>query len=195
MQSSVRDLGVRHIITSKIEHHAILHTIEQLEFEYEVECSFVKLDNEGLVNQDHLKELLHNSNERTLVSLMMVNNEVGNILNVNEVAYLVKSFGALFHTDAVQAIGHFSLDLAEIPIDFLAASAHKFHGPKGVGFAFIRKDSGLKPIICGGEQERGFRAGTESIHNIVGLSTSLDIAYNKLNEEHAYVTSLKKQLY
>ncbi len=114
---------------------------------------------------------------------MHINNEVGNILDIERVANFVKTNKALFHTDTVQSVGHYKIDLKEIPIDFLAASAHKFHGPKGVGFCFIRKESGLKPLIFGGEQERGYRAGTESIHNIVGMDEALKIAYTNLEEE------------
>ena len=123
---------------------------------------------------------------------MHVNNEIGNLLDIKHVANLCKQYNALFHSDTVQSVGHFELDLQEVPIDFLAVSAHKFHGPKGVGFAFIRKHSGLKPLIFGGEQERGFRAGTESIHNIIGLEESLHIAYKNLSVEHKYIAGIKQ---
>ncbi len=191
LRSAVRDLGVKHVITSKIEHHAILHTLEQLEDEYDITCSFVNLNASGQIDEQHLNALLEKSVHKTLVALMFVNNEIGNVLNVDPIVHLVKKHQALFHTDAVQAIGHYALDLEKTPIDFFAASAHKFHGPKGVGFAFVRKDSGLKPLIFGGEQERGFRAGTESTHNIVGLSTALDLAYENLMKEQNYIESLK----
>ncbi|NNE32778.1 MAG: cysteine desulfurase [Winogradskyella sp.] len=191
LRSAVRDLGVTHIITSKIEHHAILHTIEQLQKEYELKLSYVNLDECGLVNYTHLEELIK-SNDKTLVSLMHINNEIGNILNLELVGKLCKEHGALFHSDTVQSIGHYKLDLNAVPIDFLAASAHKFHGPKGVGFCFIRKESGLKPLIFGGEQERGYRAGTESIHNIAGLDEALKIAYSNLDEDKAYILELKQ---
>ncbi|WP_411895645.1 cysteine desulfurase family protein [Winogradskyella sp. A2] len=190
LRSAVRDLGVNEIIISKIEHHAVLHTAEQLKNEYGVKLSFVDVDENGFVNYNHLEELLKAS-EKALVSLMHINNEIGNILDINRVANLCKSYGALFHTDTVQSVGHFKLDLDQIPVDFLAASAHKFHGPKGVGFCFIRKESGLKPLIFGGEQERGYRAGTESIHNIVGMDEALKMAYTNLEKEHKYVSDLK----
>ena len=122
---------------------------------------------------------------------MHINNEVGNILDLKHVATLCKSNNALFHSDTVQSVGHYKIDLQNIPLDFLAASAHKFHGPKGVGFCFIRKESGLKPLIFGGEQERGYRAGTESIHNIVGMDEALKIAYSNLEEDKTYVSGLK----
>ena len=190
LRSAVRDLEVTEIITSKIEHHAVLHTAEQLQKEYGVKLSFVNLDNAGLVDLNHLQILLEASN-KAIVSLMHVNNEVGNSLDIISVGNLCKENSALFHSDMVQSIGHYKIDLQKIPIDFLAASAHKFHGPKGVGFCFIRKESGLKPLIFGGEQERGYRAGTEAIHNIVGMDEALKIAYDKLDIEKEYVLGLK----
>jgi cysteine desulfurase len=191
LRSAVRDLKVSHIIISKIEHHAVLHTAKQLKKEYDIEISYVNLDAFGGIDYEHLETLLK-SDRKTLVSLMHVNNEIGNLLDIKYVAKLCKSHNALFHSDTVQAIGHFNLDLQEIPINFLAASAHKFHGPKGVGFVFVRKNSGLKPLIFGGEQERGFRAGTESIHNIVGIERALQLAYDNLGEERSYVEGLKQ---
>ncbi len=190
LRSCVRDLGVKTIITSRIEHHAVLHTAEQLEKEYGVNIHFVDLDKQGGIDYNHLEELLKSSKD-CLVSLMHVNNEIGNLLEIKRAANLSKQYNALFHSDTVQSVGHFELDLQEIPIDFLAVSAHKFHGPKGVGIAFIRKNSGLKPLIFGGEQERGIRAGTESLHNIIGLEESLNLAYKNLSDEHQYISGIK----
>ncbi len=190
LRSVVRDLGVTEIITSKIEHHAVLHTAEQLQKEYNVTVKYVDLDNYGLIDYNHLGQLLESS-DKAIVSLMHINNEVGNILDIQRVAKLCKAHNALFHSDMVQSIGHYRLDLQVIPIDFLAASAHKFHGPKGVGFCFVRKESGLKPLIFGGEQERGYRAGTESTHNIVGMDEALKMAYSNLDTEKKYVSGLK----
>lgn len=192
LNSAVRDLGVKRIITSRIEHHAVLHTAEQLHEVNGTKIEFVKLDNCGNVDLDHLGELLENTQEKTLVSLMHVNNEVGNLLDIHKVGQLCRTHNALFHSDTVQSIGHFDLDLSEIPVDFIAVSAHKFHGPKGAGFAFIRKNSGLQPLIFGGEQERGLRAGTESVHNIVGLEEAFKLSYAQLDEERTYVSDLKK---
>ena len=191
LRSAIRDLGVTHIITSKIEHHAILHTIDQLQKEYALSVTFVDLDANGQIDYEHLETLLNNS-QNTLVTLMHINNEVGNLLDIKRVALICKEHNALFHSDTVQSVGHYSLDLQEVPIDFLAASAHKFHGPKGVGFAFVRKGSGLRPLIFGGEQERGYRAGTESVHNIVGLGQALKLSYHNLDKESAYVKGLKQ---
>jgi cysteine desulfurase len=190
LRSAVRDLGVKTFITTKIEHHAILHTLDQLSKEYEIEVLFVNLDSDGEVDYNHLEKLLA-TNHNVLVSLMHVNNEIGNLLDIKRVADLCKTHKALFHSDTVQSVGHYPLDLNEIQIDFLAASSHKFHGPKGVGFCFIRKNSGLQPLIFGGEQERGYRAGTESVHNIAGLAEALKLAYVNLETESAYVEGIK----
>lgn len=191
LRSAVRDLGVKHIVTSKIEHHAVLHTLDQLEKEFPLKVSFVEVDDSGTIDYEQLEGLLKGE-EKILVSLMQVNNEIGNLLDIERVTNLCKANNVLFHTDAVQAIGHYQLDLQKVPVDFLAASAHKFHGPKGVGFAFIRKNTGLKPLIFGGEQERGLRAGTESVHNIVGIASALKIAYNNLEKETTYIKGLKQ---
>ncbi|AUC81670.1 cysteine desulfurase family protein [Lacinutrix sp. Bg11-31] len=191
LRSAVRDLGVKTIITSRIEHHAVLYTVNQLEHEYGIIVKFVDLDEDGHINYSHLEELLQ-SPKKKMVSLMHVNNEIGNILDIKRVGELCKVNNTLFHSDTVQSVGHYELDLQDINIDFLAVSAHKFHGPKGVGFAFIRKNSGIKPLIFGGEQERGTRAGTEAVHNIVGLEEALKMSYINLVDERAYITSLKK---
>ena len=190
LRSAVRDLGVTEIITSKIEHHAIVHTLDELVKEYSIVVKFVNLEPNGLINYEHLEQLIDPS-KKQLVSLMYVNNVVGNKLDIKHVANLCKANNVLFHSDTVQAIGFYRLDLKEIPLDFLAASAHKFHGPKGVGFAFIRKNKGLKALILGGEQERGLRAGTESIHNIIGMEGALKLAYDNLDKERDYITNLK----
>lgn len=192
LNSAVRDLDVKRIITSKIEHHAVLYTLNKLHEVYGVELQYVNLDDCGRVDLNHLEELLKQSEEKTLVSLMHVNNEVGNLLDIKRTGEICKAYNALFHSDTVQSVGHYELDLSQIKIDFTAVSAHKFHGPKGVGFAFIRKNSNLQPLIFGGEQERGYRAGTEAVHNIVGLEESLKLAYLHLDEEREYITSLKK---
>lgn len=191
LQGAVKYLGVKHIITSKIEHHAVLHTVQDLERAHGIRVSYVRVNQKGEVDYNHLEELLH-GNEKSLVSLMLVNNEIGNILDIQRVGELCKANEALFHCDAVQSVGHFKMDLQDIPVDFMAVSAHKFHGPKGVGFAYIRKNSGLKPLIFGGEQERGLRAGTESVHNIVGMETALKLAYDALETEQGYISEIKE---
>ena len=191
INSCVRDLKVKRIITSKIEHHAVLHTIQSLEKAYSLQVDYVQLDDKGMLDYTHLESLLKQPSGKTLVSFMHVNNEIGNKLNLSKVAHLCKEYDALFHSDTVQSMGYYHLDFSEIPIDFAAASAHKFHGPKGVGFAFIRKNSGLKPLIKGGEQERGLRAGTEAVYAIAGLTKALEIAYKNLEKEKEYINSIK----
>lgn len=191
LRCAVRDLGVTTLITSKIEHHAVLHTCEELEKEYPIQLRFVELDKDGNPDITHLKRLLAVDNSRKLVSLMHVNNEIGNILDLNEIVSICKENNALFHSDTVQSVGHYPWNLEETQVDFITAAAHKFHGPKGVGFAFIRKNSGLKPLIVGGAQERGFRAGTEPFHNIVGLEQAFISSYENLEEEMKYVQNLK----
>lgn len=191
LRSAVRDLGVQKIITSKTEHHAVLHTVEQLEREYGIAVKYVVLDPDGTPNFEHLEWLLQHGDEKKLVSLMHVNNETGNKTDVDEVGRICREYHALFHSDAVQSVGHWEWDTQKTPVDFLTAAAHKFHGPKGIGFAYIRKKSGLHPLIFGGEQERGNRAGTESVHNIAGMEEAIRLAYDHLAEEREYVKGLK----
>ena len=191
LRCAVRDGKVTTIITSPIEHHAVLHTVEELRNEYNVTVEYVKLQPCGTPDYDDLERLLTANDERKLVSLMHVNNEIGNILDVKKVANLCQANNAVFHSDTVQSIGHFTWDVQDVQIDFMAAAAHKFHGPKGIGFAFIRKNTNFKPLIFGGSQERGYRAGTESVHNIKGLETAFVLAYDNLEEEQLYVQGLK----
>jgi len=190
LRSSVKDLKVTHIITSKIEHHAVLYTVEQLVLDFGIDVSYVDILEDGCIDYTHLEFLLK-STKKTLVSLMHINNEIGTILDIQKVANLCQANNTLFHSDTVQSIGHYPIDVQKTPVDFLVASAHKFHGPKGVGFAFIRKNSGLKSLIIGGTQERGIRAGTESIHDIVGLEEALSISYEFLEHENNFVKELK----
>ncbi|MGF1558713.1 MAG: cysteine desulfurase family protein [Flavobacteriaceae bacterium] len=191
LRCAVRDLGVKTIITTKIEHHAVLHTAEELERTSGVALHFVDLDAFGNPLLSHLTELLQNDGSKKLVSLMHVNNEIGNKIDIDLIGRICADTNALFHSDTVQSIGHYEWDVQRTPVDFLTAAAHKFHGPKGVGFAYIRKNSGLGAMISGGSQERGFRAGTESFHNIVGLQESFIAAYDNLEKEKLYVTRLK----
>jgi len=191
LRSAVRDLGVKHLISSKIEHHAVTHTLDQLELDYPIEISYVKLDPLGNVDYADLELILKSSTSKTLVSLMHINNEIGNILDMNLVSDLCKTHNALFHSDTVQSVGHYKLDLSSLNIDFLVASAHKFHGPKGIGFAYIKKTNPIKPLIFGGSQEKGCRAGTESVHNIIGMSEALNISINRMEVEMDHIKKIK----
>lgn len=191
LRCAVRDLEITTIITTKIEHHAVLHTAEELYEKGLVHLHFVDLDADGNPKMDHLKSLLTADDSKKLVSIMHVNNEIGNKVDINAISVLVKEHGAWIHSDTVQSIGHYPWNVKETPVDFMAAAAHKFHGPKGIGFAFIRKNSGMGCMISGGSQERGFRAGTESFHNIVGLEEAFILAYENLEAEQQYVSDLK----
>ncbi|QTE22872.1 cysteine desulfurase family protein [Polaribacter cellanae] len=191
LQNAVLNLGVTRIITSKIEHHAVLHTCEYLQKTHTISLEFVNIDEFGTIDLTDLEHILKSSKEKTLVSLMLINNEIGNMLPVEEVGYLCKKNNALFHTDAVQAVGHYNLDLQKQNLDFLVASAHKFHGPKGVGFAFFRKGFGVLPMLHGGGQERGARSSTENVHAILGMEKALDISISNLNKDKNYIESLK----
>ena len=191
LRSAVRDLGVKHLISSKIEHHAVTHTLDQLELDYPIEISYVKLDSLGNVDYADLELILKSSTSKTLVSLMHINNEIGNILDMNLVSGLCNKHNALFHSDTVQSVGHYKLDLSSLNIDFLVASAHKFHGPKGIGFAYIKKNNPIKPLIFGGSQEKGCRAGTESVHNIIGMSEALNISINRMEDEVGHIKKIK----
>ncbi|MCF6279041.1 MAG: cysteine desulfurase [Flavobacteriaceae bacterium] len=192
LHNAVTNLDVTKIITSKIEHHAVLHTIDRLEKEYNIKVEYVNLFADGTIDINDLETLLTADDSKTLVSLMYVNNEIGNILDVQKVSQLCQENNVLFHSDSVQAIGHYHIDLQEISIDFMVASAHKFHGPKGVGFAYFKKGFGIKPILTGGNQERGARAGTENIHSILGMDKALELAYQELNEDITYIQSIKE---
>ncbi|MFS4448930.1 cysteine desulfurase family protein [Maribacter sp. 2307UL18-2] len=192
LRCAVRDLGVETIITTKIEHHAVLHTVEELHEKLGIALHFVELDSDGNPEMSHLKSLLEADESKKMVSLMHINNEVGNKIDLDVICSLCQEHNALFHSDTVQSIGHFSWDVQKTPVDFLTAAAHKFHGPKGIGFAYIKKNSGLGCMISGGSQERGYRAGTESYHNIVGLEEAFIAAYDNLDEEAAYVSDLKR---
>ena len=191
LRNAVTNLGVTTIISSKIEHHAVLHTIKNLQKEFDISVKYVDLDTYGNVNYEQIEKLLQESDEKKLVSLMHVNNEIGNILNLEKVSELCIANNALFHSDAVQGVGHFNIDVKQTPIDFFVASAHKFHGPKGVGFAYIKKGFGIQPILHGGEQERGARAGTENVHSIIGNQKALEISCLNMQDESAYIQKLK----
>ena len=193
LRSAVKDLQVKRIITSKIEHHAVLYTALVLEKEYGIQIDYVNVKPNGEIDITHLVELL-SQEKKTLVSLMHVNNETGNVLDLERIGRICKEHNTLFHSDTVQSIGKATIDLQTIPVDFIVASAHKFHGPKGVGFAFIRKNSGLQPLFFGGEQEKGLRAGTEALHQIAGMAKALEVSYANLEAEQNHIAELKTYL-
>jgi len=193
LKNAVKNLKIQRIITSKIEHHSVLHTATDLQTRYGIEIAFVDLHSNGNVNVESLESVLKNQ-KPTLVSLMYVNNEIGTISDIEKIGILTRKYNAYFHSDTVQAIGKIPIDLAKIPIDFMVGTAHKFHGPKGVGFLFARKGISLKPLFFGGNQEKGIRAGTESVQQIAGLAKALEISYGNLEKEKEYILSLKNYL-
>ncbi|MDP3312119.1 cysteine desulfurase family protein [Lutibacter sp.] len=191
LRNAVVNLGIKTIISSKIEHHAVLHTIENLEKEFQVLVKWVDIKDNSEIDYVHLEALLKSSKGKILVSLMYVNNEIGTILDLEKVSQLCFENDALFHSDSVQGVGHFAMNTQLLKVDFFVASAHKFHGPKGVGFAYIKNGIKLQPMLIGGEQERGGRAGTENVHSILGMEKALEMAYLNLKEDALYIQNLK----
>lgn len=191
IRNAVVHLGVKTIISSPIEHPAVLHSIESLEKDFGISVKHVKLLANGAIDYTDLEQLVSQTTNKTLVSLMHVNNETGRLLDLQKVSDLCQQHNVLFHSDTVQGVGHFTIDLQKILIDFITASAHKFHGPKGVGFTYFRKGTAINPMLLGGEQERGARAGTENIHSIVGMEKAMQIAYVNLEADTEYIQNLK----
>ena len=194
LTSVVKDLGIKRIITTKIEHHATLHTVEHLAKEFGIQVEYIAILPNGNIDYQDLAAKLP-SDIPTLVSLIHVNNEIGTILDIKRVSDLCQYAKALFHCDTVQSIGKTNLDVQDLGIDFLVASAHKFHGPKGIGFAYIKKNSMLQPMIFGGEQEKGMRAGTEAVHQVVGMSKAFELAHANLENDTNYISDLKEYCY
>jgi cysteine desulfurase len=187
---AIDTFGIKHAITSKIEHHAVEHTLQELEKEGKIKLSWVNLDKKGNVDLVHLEELLK-AHPKSFVSLMHANNEIGTLLPINKVGELCEKYGAIFHSDTVQTMGHFAMDLRAMKVHMVTCAAHKFHGPKGVGFLYINHDLKLKPLIHGGAQERNMRGGTENVYGIVGLAKAFEICYREMKEHQDKVRGLK----
>ena len=192
--ASIRDLGCRHIITSRIEHHATLHTVEHMAHFGHATLSYVNLNEKGHIDLAHLEELLANSKERSLVTLMHANNEIGNLLKIKAVGELCKKYDAIFHSDTVQTVGHYPFNLKDIYVHFINAAGHKFHGPKGVGILYVNENIRIKPYINGGAQERNMRAGTENIYGIVGFAKALEIATQRYEDDSLHIKELKSYM-
>jgi cysteine desulfurase len=192
--AAVRDLGCKRIITSPIEHHAVTHTVEHIDNLDIAKVSYVKLLPNGHVDIEDLEKLLAASEEKTLVTLMHANNEIGNILDIHAVGNLCKLYNAVFHSDTVQTVGHFPFDLRNTPVHFITGAAHKFHGPKGVGVLYINENVRIKPFVHGGGQERNMRAGTENLYGIVGFAKALELADSSQEEDSKYIQSLKNYM-
>jgi len=192
--AAVRDLGCKHIISSKIEHHATLHTIDYLHRNGEASLSYVQVLENGHIDLNDLELLLQKSSEKCLVTLMHANNEIGNITNLHNTGALCKKYGAIFHSDTVQTVGHFPFDLRNTPVDFITGSSHKFHGPKGVGILYINENIKIKPFINGGSQERNMRAGTENLYGIIGFAKALEIASENHESDKKVIQDLKNYM-
>jgi cysteine desulfurase len=191
ISSAIHDLGCRHIITSPIEHHAVLHAVEHYDHDDVVTSSFVKLLPDGHIDLEDLEAQLASHQERCLVSLMHANNEIGNLLDIYAAGEICKKYNAIFHSDTVQTVGHYKIDLRSKPVHFATGAGHKFHGPKGVGILYINDNIKVKPFIFGGGQERNMRAGTENLYGIVGFAKALELAMVHYEKDSTYIQSLK----
>ncbi|RYZ45270.1 MAG: cysteine desulfurase [Sphingobacteriales bacterium] len=192
--SAVHDLGCKHIISSPIEHHATLHTVEYLSNKCKTKLSFVKLLPDGHIDLADLEQLLKNNPDKTLVTLMHANNEIGNILDIHATGELCKKYGAIFHSDTVQTVGHFPFDLRNTPVHFITGAGHKFHGPKGVGILYVNENVKINSFIHGGSQERNMRAGTENLYGIVGFAKALELATVNYEQDSSYISGLKRYM-
>lgn len=193
IKCAVRDLGVRRIVSSPTEHHAVLHAVEAIAREYPLDVHWLRVDTQGRPDLEQLEQLLAQGDApRTLVSLMHANNEIGVVLDLAAVSALCSQYGALLHTDAVQTVGHFPLNVQQTPVSFLSGSAHKFHGPKGVGFLYINAHNFIRPFIDGGGQERNLRGGTENVAGIVGMAKALELAVRDMDARTAYIRQLRR---
>lgn len=193
IRCGIIDHQIKHAITTRIEHHAVLHTLEAMQKGHLIELSFVDIDSKGNIDYNHLDELL-SSHPRGFVSLMHANNEIGTLTDIEAAGEICKKHNAIFHCDTVQTMGHYPIDLQRLQADFVTCAAHKFHGPKGVGFLHINHNLKIKPMLYGGAQERNMRGGTENLYGIVGLARALEIAYRDIEEHHRYVQGLKSYM-
>jgi len=191
--SSINTYGLKHAITSKIEHHAVLHTLQNLEQQGIIKLSYVELDKKGHADLTCLERLLK-ENDRSLVSLMHANNEIGNINDIEAICNICREHDAIFHSDTVQTMGHYRHDLKSLPVDCVTGAAHKFHGPKGAGFMYISSNNKIHPYIHGGAQERNMRGGTENVYGIIGTAKALEIAYRDMSDHHKYIQGLKDHM-
>ncbi len=193
LTGAVHSYGIKNIISSPVEHHAVTHTLDHLQKNLQVNVHHVHLDQKGHVDLHHLETLLKEHNN-ALVSLMHANNEIGNLLDMEAVSALTEKYSAYFHSDTVQTVGHYRHNLKDIKVHGMTGAAHKFHGPKGVGFMFIRKDKKILPLVYGGSQERNMRGGTENVYGIIGLAKALEIAYRDMADHTRYIKSIKSRM-
>ncbi len=187
------DLKIKHFVTSPLEHPSVLNTLKNISNHFKANISYVKINSRGQTDIDHLGRILKNS-PPSVVSLMHANNEIGNLLPLKQVKKICNKHNAIFHSDTVQTIGKYEMDLHSSGFDFAIASAHKFHGPKGVGFAYINSGKKIKPLITGGMQERSLRAGTENVCYIAGMSLALELAMKDIEKKQKHISKLKSRL-
>ena len=193
IKCGIKDHNITHAITSKLSHHAVLHPLEELEKSGVIKLSYVEVNEKGQVSLSNLKELLE-SHPRTFVSILHANNEIGTIQDITAIGDICKEHNAIFHSDTVQTMAHYRYDLQKINVDFIAASAHKFHGPKGIGFVYISDNIKISPLLSGGSQERNMRAGTENLIGIAAISHAMEMAYEKMEEETEYIKGIKSHM-
>jgi cysteine desulfurase len=194
IKCAVSDLGVKRIITSPAEHHCVKHSVEHLLENKLVKVDYVSIDENALPDLQHLERLLAGEETPTLVTLMHANNELGTLLDMSALSALCKKYKAFLHSDTVQTVGHFPINVQQTPIDFLSGAAHKFYGPKGVGFIYINSQAHIHPYIDGGSQERNMRAGTENLAGIVGLAKALQLVYAELDQDKQHILELKQYM-
>ncbi len=195
LHAAIYDLGCKHIISSPIEHHATLHTVEHLSKTEGIALSYVNILPSGHIDLTHLEALLESNSDKTIVSIMHANNEIGNMINLNTVGTICKKYNAYFHSDTVQTVGHFPFNLKETPVDFITGAGHKFHGPKGTGILYINENIKISPLVHGGAQERNMRAGTENLYGIVGFAKALELANEQHEKDSAYINGLRRYMY
>ncbi|MEO8886672.1 MAG: cysteine desulfurase family protein [Mucilaginibacter sp.] len=193
IRGGIVDNNITHAISTRIEHHAVIHTLEAMEKAGIIKLSFVDVDTKGNIDHTHLEKLLQ-ENARSFVSIMHANNEIGTLNDIERIGDICEQYNAIFHCDTVQTMGHYSHDLGKLKVHFLVGAAHKFHGPKGVGFLYVNHKIKIKPFIYGGAQERNMRGGTENLYGIVGLAKAMEIAYAEMDQHTQYIQGLKSYM-
>ncbi|WP_200975147.1 cysteine desulfurase family protein [Echinicola sp. 20G] len=187
---AIETYGIKHALTSPIEHHAVLHTLQECEKRGHIQLEYAQIDENGAIDMGHLEAWIQ-AHPKSLVSIMHANNEIGNLNDIEAIGNICKEHGVFFHSDTVQTMGHYVHDLKQLPLDAIVAGGHKFHGPKGSGFLYLNKKNKIRPFIYGGAQERSMRGGTENVYGIVGIAKALELAYEEMTDHQKHVEKLK----